>query len=151
MGGERISGGRLIGLTLSRFLPMAVLLLAGPAVAVVGPAAIAPIAWALMGLQVAAVTIGFLVALFPLRSRLVPANAAATRWHLGSAAVGVLTLDVFAFVMRWTGTVGLNTLTGAAFCSGLIAALPLLVTSWDARRSGNEENDPEDDPGDEGS
>ena len=134
MGDEAISGGRLVGLTLSRFLPFAVLLLAGPAAAIVGPGAISPVAWWLMALQVTGVTAGFLTALFPLRHRLVPADAAATRWHLGSAAVGVLATDVFAFVIRWTGTAGVSILAGAAFAGGLIAAVPLLVTSWEANR-----------------
>lgn len=134
-GHEPISGARLIGLTLSRFLPMTVLLLAGPTVALLGPSAVSPIARWLMGLQVSGITAGFLTALFPLRRRLVPADAAATRWHLGSAAVGVLATDAFAFVIRWTGTAGVSTLAGAAFCGGLIAAVPLLVTAWEANRA----------------
>lgn len=128
-------GRLLLRYTLTRFAPTAVVLLAGPVVGFGEPASLPVEMWVFLGLEVGGLMAGFLAALFPLRRRLRADAAGSVGWYLGSAALGLVALDGFSLLLRLGGGVDLRGLMVASVSGGLIAALPMLVTSWNGRDS----------------
>lgn len=120
----------LVRIALARFLPTAAILLGGPIVIVWGADAIGPLGWTLIGLEVVAMTATFLSALLPVRRRLRPETASSFEWQLGSAATAVVATGALTFLARIFGWVSFGGLIAASVSGGLIAAVPLLVTSW---------------------
>lgn len=132
-----MSGGALTRDVLTRFLPMAATLVVGPVVAAHGTLRTA--VWWILGLQVLAMSAGYVLALFPLRGRLDPVALGSLRWHLVCAAVGVLATGAFSLFPE---EMRLEAILRATLGGGMIAALPMLLVAWTGpRRSDRGEDD----------
>lgn len=135
-----LSAGGLGRAVLTRFFPAVALLVVVPVVAAQG--SLRTVVWWVLGFQAVGISLGFGGALLPLRDRLDPAVVASLRWHVVSAAFGVLATGVF---LLFPDRARLGTILGVTVSGGLIGALPMLVAAWTGPRRGDEEGDQVDD------
>lgn len=126
-----VSGSLLVRLTVTRFVPVTVVLLVVPVLAAARLQALPGLVWWLLGLQSVAIGAGFLTALFPLRRRLDRHSVHSLRWHVGSGALAVWATAALSFFVHLGNAVGVTGLIGASVCGGLVGALPLLIKGWD--------------------